>query len=145
MVEAIRYGPTGPPPSNPTPPNLEYPTVRHAPNKDYLGIDDFVVAVNDDKSSRSNPVWVAVEVGTSTDPDLIANYHCDEGAGVTTTDTGGNVGTLHNGVTWTAGKSKSGLAFAWKAGGPVPVPGFVKLENAPATAVIWLPFRVTHG
>jgi hypothetical protein len=71
-------------------------------------------------------------VGTSTDPDVIANYHCDENSGVTMTDTGGNAGTLNNTVSWTEGKSKSGLAFSWAPGDKLPVPGFVKLENAPA-------------
>ncbi|MGA2618932.1 MAG: LamG-like jellyroll fold domain-containing protein [Thermoguttaceae bacterium] len=112
-----------------------YPALRYEPHKDYLGIDDFVIAAIDDQGRRSNPVWVAVEVGTSTDPDVIANYHFDEGSGTTTTDTGGNVATLHNGVSWTVGKCKGGMAFSWKPGagpGAGPVPAFVKLTNAPA-------------
>jgi hypothetical protein len=111
------------------------PALRYEPHKDYLGIDDFVIAAIDDQGRRSNPVWVAVEVGTSTDPDVIANYHFDEGSGTTTTDTGGNVATLHNGVSWTVGKCKGGMAFSWKPGagpGAGPVPAFVKLTNAPA-------------
>ena len=112
-----------------------YPALRYEPCKDYLGIDDFVVAVKDDRGRRSNPVWVAVEVGVSSDRDVIANYHFDEGSGTLTTDAGGNVATLHHGVSWTAGKSKGGLAFSWKPGagpGNAPVPAFIKLANAPA-------------
>jgi len=109
-----------------------YPTITYTPDKDYLGSDDFVIAVKDDKDVASNPVWVAAEVNVAADRDLIANCHCDENTGTRLTDTGGNVGELVNTVTWTAGKSGSGLAFTWKEGDKFPVPGFVKLQNAPA-------------
>ena len=47
-------------------------------------------------------------------------------------DTGGNKGELKNTVRWTAGKSKSGLAFSWTRKGAVPTPGYVKLQTSPA-------------
>jgi hypothetical protein len=109
-----------------------YPTITYTPEEDYLGIDDFVIVVKDDKDAASNPVWVAAEVNVGADRDLIANYRCDENTGTKLADTGGNVGELVNTVTWAAGKSGSGLAFTWKEGDKLPVPGFVKLRSAPA-------------
>ncbi len=109
-----------------------FPTIRYAPNQDYLGIDDFIVVALDDHNVASNPVWIAMEVAASVDSDVIANFHCDENSGTTMIDTGGNKGELKNTVSWTAGKSKSGLAFSWTLKGAVPTPGYVKLENSPA-------------
>jgi hypothetical protein len=109
-----------------------FPPIRYAPNQDYLGIDDFIVVALDDHNVASNPVWIAVEVAASVDSDVIANFHCDENSGTTMIDTGGNQGELKNTVRWTAGKSKSGLAFSWTLKGTVATPGYVKLGNSPA-------------
>ncbi|MGA2621241.1 MAG: NPCBM/NEW2 domain-containing protein [Thermoguttaceae bacterium] len=109
-----------------------FPTIRYAPNQDYLGIDDFIVVALDDHAAASNPIWIAVEVAASVDSDVIANYHCDENSGTTMIDTGGNKGELKNTVRWTAGESKGGLAFSWTLKGMVATPGYVKLGNSPA-------------